>query len=60
MSDEYKNKLVRFCVTIFGRNNTENDRYLKNLKTVIMQNYSNFHIVFMDDDSDDKTLELSM
>lgn len=56
MSGDYKKKLVRFCVTIFGRNNTENDRYLKNLQMVILQNYSNFHIVFLDDNSDDQTL----
>jgi|JI10StandDraft_1071094.scaffolds.fasta_scaffold664259_1 glycosyltransferase involved in cell wall biosynthesis len=60
MTGEYKEKQIRFCFTIFGRNNTENYRYIKNLKSVLMQNYSNYHIVFMDDVSDDDTLEQSM
>lgn len=60
MTGEYANMTTRFCFTIFGRNNTESNRYIKNLKSIIMQNYSNYHIVFMDDVSDDKTLELSI
>ena len=58
VSGEYANisKTTSFCVTIFGRNNTDNHRYMDNLMTVAMQNYSNFHIVLLDDDSDDQTL----
>jgi glycosyltransferase involved in cell wall biosynthesis len=46
-------------LTIFGRNNTQNDRYIKNLKSVLIQNYTNYHIVLLDDVSDDGTLEKS-
>lgn len=36
-------------------NNCENDRHLRNMASILMQNYSNFHIVVMDDVSTDGT-----
>jgi glycosyltransferase involved in cell wall biosynthesis len=36
-------------------NNVKNDRYLKNIRSVIMQNYTNFHTVIIDDASTDGT-----
>ena len=60
MSEEYRDKQVRFCFTVIGRNNTQNDRYLKSLKSILMQNYTNYHIVFVDDFSSDNTMKLAM
>ena len=37
-------------------NNIEGDRYKYAIDTVFMQNYTNFHIVFIDDASTDQTL----
>lgn len=59
LSGEYENKTIRFCLTVFGRNNTDNGRVEKNLASIVQQNYSNYHIVFMDDQSDDNTLEVA-
>lgn len=36
-------------------NNIQDDRYKANLKSIIMQNYSNYHVVFIDDVSEDGT-----
>ena len=48
---------THFCVIIISHNNVENDRYLKNLQTIKYQNYQNYHIVFIDDDSTDDTFD---
>lgn len=40
-----------------GRNNTQNNRHFKNLKSIFSQQYDNFHVVYIDDVSDDATLE---
>ena len=39
-------------------NNKDKDRYLKNIKSIVMQNYSNYHIVVIDDASNDGTGDL--
>jgi len=36
-------------------NNMAGDRYKKNIQSIIMQNYTNFHIVIIDDASTDTT-----
>ena len=36
-------------------NNIDHDRYKKVLKTIFYQEYSNFHVVFIDDASTDET-----
>ena len=38
-----------------SRNNIDDDRFRKVLDTIKMQNYSNYHIVFIDDASTDDT-----
>lgn len=39
-------------------NNAEGERYLKNIKSIAMQDYSNYHVVIIDDASDDQTGQL--
>lgn len=38
-------------------NNVQDDRYKVNMKSILMQNYTNYHVVFIDDVSEDKTGE---
>ena len=52
----YNNQKIRFCVTMLSKNNIEQGRYWKVLRTILQQNYSNYHIVFIDDNSKDETL----
>lgn len=49
-------KQVRFCVTILSHNNIQNNRYIKVMKSIVMQKYDNYHIVFIDDNSDDNNM----
>lgn len=53
--DKYKDisKQVRFCVTMLSHNNIQNNRYLKVIRSILQQEYDNYHIVFIDDLSDD-------
>lgn len=43
-----------------SRNNVEQGRYRKVLDTILQQKYSNYHIVFIDDFSNDDTLNHTM
>lgn len=38
-------------------NNAVLDRYMHNLNSILQQDYSNYHIVFIDDASDDETAD---
>lgn len=38
-------------------NNMANNRYLHNLNSILQQDYSNYHIILIDDASDDGTAE---
>lgn len=48
---------VHFCVTVISHNNIPQNRYIKVFKTILQQKYQNYHIVFIDDNSDDGTLD---
>jgi cellulose synthase/poly-beta-1,6-N-acetylglucosamine synthase-like glycosyltransferase len=48
---------IPICVVIPSYNNVPKGRYKDNLNSVLQQNYSNYHIVFIDDVSEDKTGE---
>lgn len=43
-----------------SHNNIQNQRYEKSLLSILMQEYSNYHIVFTDDYSRDSTLKETM
>jgi cellulose synthase/poly-beta-1,6-N-acetylglucosamine synthase-like glycosyltransferase len=51
---------LRFCLVVSGRNNTQNNRHYKNLKTIFAQDYSNLYVVYIDDVSDDATMAEAM
>lgn len=44
-----------FCIVIPSFNNVKNNRHINNIKSVLMQDYKNYHIVFIDDASTDGT-----
>ena len=44
-----------FCIVVPSFNNSAGDLYLHNLNSILQQNYSNYHIVFIDDSSTDDT-----
>lgn len=46
-----------FCIVIPTINNKANRRAEKNLKSVLMQNYTNYRVIIIDDGSDDGTVE---
>lgn len=41
------------CITVMSYNNNENKRNIKALQSILQQEYDNYHIVFVDDDSND-------
>jgi len=47
-----------FCVVVPTYNNVENDRYLRNIRSILLQNYSNYRVVIIDDHSTDGTGDL--
>ena len=50
-------KELPFCFVVPSYNNAGNDRYKKSLNSILMQEYSNYHIVYVDDHSTDGTLD---
>ena len=44
-----------FCIVIPSFNNNANNRIINNINSILQQQYSNYHIVFIDDASDDGT-----
>ena len=46
-----------FCVISVGRNNNKREAIDKYLGSLARQNYSNYHIVYVDDLSDDGSVE---
>lgn len=44
------------CVFIPSHNNMQDNRYQRVIDSILQQEYSNYHIVFVDDYSDDGTL----
>ena len=49
--------MLDICATVISHNNVENNRYEKVMQSLINQEYTNFHIVFIDDFSSDGTYE---
>lgn len=52
-TDGYKE--LPFCIVVPTFNNKDNERYIKNIKSIVMQEYLNFHIIIIDDASTDGT-----
>lgn len=47
-------------MTVLNRNNVDRNRYKKAFDTIFQQNYSNFYVVFVDDNSTDGNTELAI
>lgn len=54
LSEHNKNE-IKFCVVVPSYRNIENGLYLRNLNSIFMQNYTNYHVVYVDDASEDDT-----
>ena len=46
---------ISFCIVVPTFNNSHGNRWLRNIKSVVQQNYTNFHISVIDDASEDAT-----
>jgi len=58
--DKYIDNQHTFCLVVSGRNNTQNYRHYKNLKTIFSQAYDKIFVVYIDDVSDDATISEAM
>lgn len=54
---EYKEEELPFCIVVPSYQNVKSEIYVRNLNSIFMQNYSNYHVVYIDDASPDKTGE---
>lgn len=54
---KYMAHQLPFCVVVPSYNNYQSQLYLRNLDSIFMQDYSNYHVVYIDDASPDKTGE---
>ena len=54
---DYSQKELPFCVTIMSHNNIQNNRYKRVMLSLTNQQYSNYRVVFLDDNSDDGNIE---
>ena len=48
---------LHFCIVVPSYNNVEKNRHINNINSILMQEYKNYHIVFIDDASTDGTGE---
>lgn len=53
----YNQNQLRFCIVVPSYNNYKSRLYLRNLDSIFMQDYENYHVVYIDDASPDKTGE---
>lgn len=44
------------CVVVPTHNNAKDNRHINNMKSILLQDYDNYHLVFIDDASTDSTL----
>ena len=56
--NQYFNNQLRFCIVTNSYNNARLGLIYRNLDSIFMQNYHNYHVVYTDDKSTDKTASL--
>ncbi len=61
MERKYKLSEIKYelpmCLVVMSYNNVENDRYKFCLNSIFRQEYSNYQVIYIDDNSEDKTGE---
>ncbi len=57
-TDFYFNNQLRFCVVTNSYNNFRNGLIYRNIDSILQQNYTNFHVIYTDDNSSDRTGEM--
>ena len=48
---DYIHQQLPFCIVVPSYNNVKSRLFLRNLDSIFMQNYDNFHVVYIDDAS---------
>ena len=51
--DVYHYRQMRFCLVVNSYNNAKNGLIYRNIDSILQQNYTNFHVVYTDDNSKD-------
>ena len=54
---KYIKRQLRFCIVVPSYKNVKSNLYLRNLDSIFMQDYDNYHVVYIDDASPDQTGE---
>ena len=54
---KYNHHQLRFCILVPSYKNVKSRLYLRNLDSIFMQDYQNYHVVYIDDASPDLTGE---
>lgn len=52
---KYEKLQLPFCIIVPSYNNAKSKIYMRNLDSIFMQDYENYNVVYMDDNSPDKT-----
>lgn len=56
--DSYFNNQLRFCIVTNSYNNAKSGLIYRNIDSILQQNYTNYHVVYTDDNSSDETGEI--
>ena len=55
--DFYHSRQLRFCIVSNSYRNAESGLLYRNIDSILQQNYTNYHVVYTDDASPDRTGE---
>jgi len=51
--DFYHSKQLPFCLVVNSYNNARNGLIYRNIDSILQQNYTNYHVIYTDDFSND-------
>ncbi len=55
--DSYHLRQLPFCLVVNSYNNFKNGLIYRNIDSILQQNYTNYHVIYTDDHSNDSTGE---